>query len=617
MDTIEKMKAAAQALEVTAESHGGPYVEPEPYRGSCARTLFDRPGSQDGSVTVLVPEHNVHALPRDAYVRIESVHPRSGEIEATYVGTVSSGPFAEPDALGAASPTLLVAAAHGAVLTPKYHGIAEVAVFGEMVKGVTIAPVRRPCPNSPVFKLTDEEVVRTLGLDVAAHDRPFRLGLLDGNGTVEVAVPAAQKSVLFKHAAILGTTGGGKSTTVSGMITHLAHAGNAVVIFDVEGEYATMHKPADNPRMLAALARRGLNPQGAPATRLFHLAGRSPADPTHPDLRPFRIPFDAISPYVLAEVLEVSEPQERRLIDGYEVSRMTMERSGIYPVGAAQQQEAMDVDELSRGWPRMTLPMMLDVVSAAIAWIEGTTDDFQGRTGGFRGHEKTLVQILNARKPEKDVRSWKAIAKRLWRMHKADVFAGSGQTGLVATDLVQDGGVAIIDLSDMDAPYLRNLVITQVLRSLQDHQDEASRRREEAERSGRKPDPIQRVNIFIEEAHEFLSKERISQMPNLFDQVARIARRGRKRYLGLVFVTQLPGHLPDEVFGLVNNWILHKLTDEGVVARLRKVIAGVSAATWGSMPNRAPGQALCSFTHLTRPVMASVDPSPCRLRMVD
>jgi hypothetical protein len=53
--------------------------------------------------------------------------------------------------------------------------------------------------------------------------------------------------------------------------------------------------------------------------------------------------------------------------------------------------------------------------------------------------------------------------------------------------------------------------------------------------------------------------------PNLFYQVARIARRGRKRYLGLVFVTQLPSHLPDEVLGLVNNWILHKLTDIGVV----------------------------------------------------
>ena len=40
-------------------------------------------------------------------------------------------------------------------------------------------------------------------------------------------------------------------------------------------------------------------------------------------------------------------------------------------------------------------------------------------------------------------------------------------------------------------------------------------------------------------------------MDSLFKQVARIAKRGRKRGLGLVFVTQLPQHLPRQVFGLV------------------------------------------------------------------
>jgi hypothetical protein len=84
-----------------------------------------------------------------------------------------------------------------------------------------------------------------------------------------------------------------------------------------------------------------------------------------------------------------------------------------------------------------------------------------------------------------------------------------------------------------------------------------------------------------------------------------------------VFITQLPSHLPDEVLSLINNWILHKLTDTGVVSRLMKIISAVNEATWKSLPNLAPGQALCSFTHLTRPIMITVDPSPCKLRMVD
>jgi hypothetical protein len=113
-------------LEQTGREHGGPYEQPELYRGSCARTMFDRPGAQDGTVTILVPEGSVAELTLNAFVRIPSIHPRTGQIEAEYLGVVASGRFAEPDALSATAPTLVVAAVHGAVLTPKYHGIAHV-----------------------------------------------------------------------------------------------------------------------------------------------------------------------------------------------------------------------------------------------------------------------------------------------------------------------------------------------------------------------------------------------------------------------------------------------------------------------------------------------------------
>jgi DNA helicase HerA-like ATPase len=166
----------------------------------------------------------------------------------------------------------------------------------------------------------------------------------------------------------------------------------------------------------------------------------------------------------------------------------------------------------------------------------------------------------------------------------------------------------------MDAPYIRNIVIAQILRRLQSCQDTLYK---EHEAGDAKAKPLVPVNIFVEEAHEFLSDQRIKQMPNLFEQVVRIARRGRKRHLGLVFVTQLPGHLPDEVFGLINNWILHKISDANVIQRLRKIIPAVDDGTWASLPNLAPGHALASFAHMARPVLASVDPTPCKLLMVE
>jgi hypothetical protein len=612
----EKVAQAAEGLERTANENGGPFKEPEAYRGSCARTMFDRPGSEDGTVTVLVPEHQLGSVTREAYVRIPSIHARTGEIEAEYVGVVAAGPFAEPDALGAMAPTLVVAAAYGAVLTPKYHGIAQVDVFGEKVDGQLIPPLRRPCPNSPVFLLGEQEVKSILGLDVDAKEKPVRIGLLDGASPVVVGVPAAAKSVLFKHTGILGTTGGGKSTTVSGSIVHQAEAGNAVIVFDVEGEYTTIDKPTDNRQMLAALNRRGLKAHGAKKSRLFHLAGCESANPDHPDQKSFKLSFDEISPALLIEILNLTEAQERRFSEAYEITRVVMERLQVYPSTPAEQQEALDIDELSRGWPKMTVDMIIDIVGAGMANSDKTIS-YSCRSPKFRGQDDVVKQVMAARNPERDVRSWKAIAKRLWRMKKASVFADRDDERIDIGKMVEPGLVSIIDLSDMESPYLRNLVIAQILRLLLKRQDDLYTAQEEKVRAGGAAGELTRVLVFIEEAHEFLSTERIKQMPNLFDQVATIARRGRKRYLGLVFVTQLPSHLPDEVLGLINNWILHKLTDAGVVNRLKKIVPGVNEATWKSLPNMAPGQAVCSFTHLTRPVTVTIDPSPCKLRMVD
>jgi hypothetical protein len=123
--------------------------------------------------------------------------------------------------------------------------------------------------------------------------------------------------------------------------------------------------------------------------------------------------------------------------------------------------------------------------------------------------------------------------------------------------------------------------------------------------------------LIVEEAHEFLSAERIDRMDTLFQQVARIAKRGRKRWLSLVFVTQLPQHLPRQIYGLVNSYILHKITDAQVVRELQRTVSGIDESLWNRLTGLAPGQAIVSFPHLARPLLVAMDPSPCKLRMVD
>jgi DNA helicase HerA-like ATPase len=98
---------------------------------------------------------------------------------------------------------------------------------------------------------------------------------------------------------------------------------------------------------------------------------------------------------------------------------------------------------------------------------------------------------------------------------------------------------------------------------------------------------------------------------------SKLAKRGRKRWLGLCFVTQLPPHLPKQVLGLCNSFVLHKLQDPHVVAVLKRTVGGVDEGLWDRLPNLAPGQAVVSFPHFTRPLLVSIDPAPCKLRMAD
>jgi DNA helicase HerA-like ATPase len=85
----------------------------------------------------------------------------------------------------------------------------------------------------------------------------------------------------------------------------------------------------------------------------------------------------------------------------------------------------------------------------------------------------------------------------------------------------------------------------------------------------------------------------------------------------LAFVTQLPQHLPDEVLGLVNNYILHKIADANVISRLKRSVGGVDGPLWDRLPNLAPGQAIVTTASMARALLVAIDPTPCQLRMIE
>lgn len=601
------MRPLLQSLDADIGAAGGALAPDAAADGAIGVTMFDLPGSQDGSVTVLLPRENTQRAPSQALLRIKSPD------ERRYIGIVTAGPFAEPDSLRGDSPMLVTVATRGGVYLPPYHGRIQVEILGEEQTDGTLGPPRlRPLPNSRVFVLDDAETARVLHAD-----GDLRLGLVVGHDDLPVRIPSERKAVLPRHTAILGTTGGGKSTTVARLVQQAQAAGMAVILLDVEGEYTFLHEPTDDPRMLSGLAERGLTPAGVPNT-LYHLVGRDTANPSHPRRREFSLQFARLSPYAVQEILDLTEPQAERFLRAYDITTTLLRELRIFPGEGKREEEAiaLELDEFERGYPRLRLAHLLDVVGACVAKAEH--DEITPRTADFQRDSASALkrQIEQLKRIDSPV-SWRALLGKLGRLNRLKVFDNDAAKPLYYQHLLRPGAVSVIDLSDTGLSELTNLAIADLLRGVQEAQEEIYGSYAAAQAENRDVDAPPRVLIIIEEAHEFLSAERIDQMPVLFQQVARIAKRGRKRWLGLVFVTQFPQHLPRPVFGLVNSYVLHKLSDPQVVSTLERTISGIDQGLWQRLPGLAPGQAIVSFPHLARPLLVSVDPTPARLRMVE
>jgi hypothetical protein len=251
-----------------------------------------------------------------------------------------------------------------------------------------VPPRFRPRPNSPVLPLTTEETSKVLQ---AAGNA--RLGVVVGQESIEVGIPTDRKSVLPRHLGILGTTGGGKSTTVSRLVQQLQKAGVATILIDIEGEYTEIDLPTDDPTMLTALELRKLKPEGVTSFGVGHLVGRETGRSS--DLkktRAFSLQFADLSPYVIMETLDLEQPQRDRFLKAYDTTKQLLEDFHIFPRSTEKQKElgvndlqrVLEVDELEEGYPGMKLEHLLDVVGAFTDW-PGITKEGKKRNKGEEG----------------------------------------------------------------------------------------------------------------------------------------------------------------------------------------------------------------------------------------
>ena len=216
---------------------------------------------------------------------------------------------------------------------------------------------------------------------------------------------------------------------------------------------------------------------------LYHLVGRDSANPDHPNLREFSLQFARVSPYAAAEILGLTEPQVQRFLQAYDIAKEVLRELGIFPVKGNQEQErlAMEIDEFERGYPRLTLSLMIDVVAACLRASESKSekgkdpekvDDFKPFNASLatpEGKAALRKRIHSGQKLDSPV-SWRALLGRLGRLNRLKVFDTTATSAkpLDYKALLKPGAVSVVDLSDSGMSELTNIVIADLLRGVQE-----------------------------------------------------------------------------------------------------------------------------------------------------
>jgi DNA helicase HerA-like ATPase len=191
------------------------------------------------------------------------------------------------------------------------------------------------------------------------------------------------------------------------------------------------------------------------------------------------------------------------------------------------------------------------------------------------------------------------LAAKLSRLMHSGAFDEPRIRGIDVERMVQPGRVSIIDVSAAD-DAIQGLVTAAVLRKTFAHK---------LIRQGTPP-----TLLVIEEAHSFISREKVSTMQATLQMLRTVTRRGRKRWLSVAFVSQQPGHLPPEIFELCNTRVIHNLRSLHNLEALMSTAGDVSKGLWAHCPLLGPGEALLSSPQLRRPLLVQMRPACSKRR---
>ncbi|MEM2130166.1 MAG: ATP-binding protein [Candidatus Bathyarchaeia archaeon] len=521
---------------------------------------FDTPTLQNYISEFLIAQEMAAKVFRNKYVKIEDIN---GHL---FVGRVVAGPFFLPEEVdrGSALAQTSILKGDRFPVVPNYYALSRIELFGELKKGVLSATNTRPLPKSPVTELTPKEVQDLIGLR-----GKMLLGRLLGYEDVLVVMDANSKKVFPRNIGIFGTVGAGKTNTAQVIIEETSSSGFAVVVIDIEGEYISMDEPSNE--LEEKLRSFGLKAEGL---KDFHVYYPAAGECKRRSAQPFDIKFSSMDPYILSEILDFTEAQERVF---FELIEKMVEK------------------QLSNGGKK-------EGKSNAIKFIEGSVEEIGGKYTINDALRTLFGDIIPNQRGGEKAASY-TLAKKFKKLNRARIFDQKNARALDVESMLKAGRVNVIDVSGCDEE-VKNIVIAWLLKSV-------------FTLKVTKTEKTPKTLILLEEAHTFVSREAKERMSATLDMIRTIARRGRKRWLCLGFISQQPAHLPNEIFELCNTRIIHSIKSEHNLQPLKATGGDIIEEVWNQISGLGVGQVVISSPQFNHPIQVDMRPAKSKREFID
>lgn len=468
----------------------------------------------------------------------------------------------------------------------------------EIKKGLTAYPNI----GAKVFVSSGEfvqEYMSRFGVKDGQKVNPITLGKLVANPATEIKV--SLQSLFSRHCAVVGTTGGGKSFTVSKLLESLLSLSNKAILIDATGEYAEFDKMSN-----CSSSKLGV-------TAHFHYHNLSVSDlfmmfrPAGQVQQP--ILLDAIKSLKLANILETNATGYNTTASGSIVS--------YHFKGKKQEALQIDLEDgsvLKKGRKTTSFNRLCSLYSQELNDFNNTNFDIQKLT---RQINNECFQIFGDEWSNTiDQRTQGNASSLILRIHQALSDPEFKKTFGFDNSVREDVIKSIIEFLNVGKMQLLRIAFDSVPFSFQIREIVANAlgsyllKLARAGKFNSKKDPLNLpLVIFIDEAHQFINK---SVKDEYFESVRldaydSIAKECRKHGLFLCIATQMPRDIPPGTLSQMGTFIVHRLINQNDKDSIANACSSANKNTLEFLPILGEGEAVLTGVDFPMPIIMKFD----------